>query len=327
MTNPNPSGAIDHEAIRRHRWRLAVPLLVALALLGGYTLVWFQGARVMRAEIDAWVAAEQAEGRRVEHGRVRVRGYPGSLRAEVDAPLWADPGAWAWQGETLYVITEPLNPRRLLLTPRGPQTIERDGRTYRLLAGDLRVSLEAGRVGVEAADLQVTSGEQAVTLGAARVSWTEAETDAEAGAGAGAATLGLSLGQLSVSDGKQDWYVPQLNAALSEGPASDLGLDAFEGALSPARGERAAVLGGQGRVDVVDGYPAGQLTVTVPDPEALAAVLAEGGVLDPQQAGTASLLAAGFSDETGAASVPLTMRDGRLRVGPVPVADLPRLGS
>ena len=307
----------DEQAIRRHRWRLAIPVLIAVVLLGGYTLVWLQGARIMRAEITEWVETERAEGRMVSHGDISVRGYPGSLRAEVNAPAWADPGAWSWQAETLYVITEPLNPSQLVLTPRGEQQVEYGGETYALRADDLRVGLAEGAVAVEASGLSAEGAGQALALGAARVNWAE---NAD-----GSAVLGLSVGQADYRGAEAAYYVPQLNAALSEGAASDLGLDAFEGAIATARGERPALLAGQGRVGVgADGYLAGRMTLTVRNAEAVTAVLVQAGVLEANQGGMVDMAMAGFASGDDAAEIPLAFRDGKLRVGPLAVADLPQ---
>lgn len=317
----------DDAAIRRHRRRLAIPVAIAVLLLGGYTMLWFQGARIMRTEIARWVAAERAEGRTVAYGDVRVRGYPGSLRAEVEAPVWADPGAWAWRAERLFVITEPFDPRRLVLTPRGEQRAEYGGGAYALRADDLRVGLEEGAVTVEmagltaedaaAGDVAASDGARTLAIGAGRAAWSE-------GPG-GAGVLGLSFGQVAYADGEAAYYVPQLNAALSEVAGRDLGLDAFEGAVATAKGAPAALIAGQGRLTIGDdGYPAGRLDVTVRNADALSAVLIQAGVLDAAQGGMVDMAMGMFGSGEGEATLPLSAQDGALRVGPVAVADLPR---
>ena len=306
----------DDEAIRRHRWRLAIPVVVAVLLLGGYTALWFHGAGIMRAEIAAWTENERAEGRLVEHGDIAVRGYPGTLRAEVDAPVWSDPGVWAWQAETLYVITEPLNPRTLLLTPRGEQRVAYGDGSYDLRAEDLRVALSEGAVAVDVAGLSAESGEQVLTLGAGRAQWARNED--------GSAALGLSFGQVAYTGSDARYAVPQLNAALSEERGGDLRLDAFEGAIGAGEGDP-VLLAGQGGVGLdAGGYPSGQMTLTVRNADALAPFLIELGVIEPNQRSLIEMAAAGFADEAGAAALPLAFRDGKLRVGGFPVGDLPR---
>lgn len=307
----------DQAEIKRHRWRFLLVIAVAVALLGGYTVIWFQGAKIMRSEIAAWVDAERAAGRTVEHGAISVRGYPGSLRAEVDAPRWADADAWSWQAETLYVITEPLNPRRLLLTPRGEQTATVDEQTYTMRADDLRVSLTEDAVAVETAALTAEAGDAALSLGAARAAWNRNDD--------GSAALGLSLGQLTYRRGEDAYEVVRLNAALSEDADADLALNAFEGAVRAGEDATPVRLSGQGDVRLDDeGYPAGAMTVTVANTDALGPFLIETGVIDGSQQGLVDMAVTGFADTEGGASLPLTMRGGRLRVGPFAVADLPQ---
>ena len=308
----------DRAAIVRHRWRLAIPLALAVLLLGGYVVLWFQGARIMRAEIAEWVAGETDEGRSATHGAIRIRGFPGTLRAEIDAPAWSDPGVWAWSAETLFVITQPLNPRRLLLTPRGEQRLEHEGRTYDFRAGDLRVALAEGLLAVEAADLSAESGGQSLDLGAMRANWRENED--------GSAVLGLSLAQALYAEGGDEYWLPQLNAVLSEGVASDLGIDAFEGAIATSREAPPAFFAGEGRLAVgEDGYPEGRLDVTLRDADELAAVLIQSGALDRGRAGMATALLGGFDDGEGGARLPFVFVDGKAKLGPIPIGDLPRL--
>lgn len=312
MTN-----SATRDEIKRHRMRLIVPMAIALILLGGYTVFWFQGAKIMRAEIAAWIAEERAEGREVNHGPIRVRGFPGSLRAEVDAPRWAEPGEWAWGAETLYVITEPFNPRRLVLAPRGVQQVAYDGKSYAVRAEDLRVGLSEGAVAVDARGLTAEGEGAVLNLGGGRVNWSEAE---------GGALL-LSVGQLAYANGNDAYAVPQLNAALS-GSGDGLGLDAFEGALRIGAADRPVLLTGEGRVGIDDaGYPSGRMTVEMREAESLGPVLAEAGLIEPTQAGLIDMAVASLSGADGTASVPLAFRDGRLRVSGFAVADLPKIAE
>ena len=301
------------------RLRLYVPLALALLLLGGYTALWFQGARVMRGEIDRWIAAERAGGREVAHGTIRVRGYPGSLRGVVDAPRWAEPDAWSWQAETLLVIAQPTRPRTLLLAPRGPQRVVRNGRTWDVEAADLRLALSRDSVAVQAEDLITSSGTERVTVGELRANWTRNEDGSE--------VLGIAARDGAADFAGEPVIVPRLDAALAANPGRRLALEAMQGALGTKEVTAPAELAAEGRVELTDdGYLEGRADLRLRGGGELIAVLTQQGLIPPEHADLAAGLIRNAEAQGRAVELPLSFRNAQVLVGPIPVAAQPRIG-
>lgn len=305
---------------RHTRWKLYVPLGIAGALLLAYTVLWFQGARTMRAEISAWTAREAAEGRIARHGEVGVRGYPGSLRAVIDEPVWLDPdGGRAWRAETLLVIAQPVSPRTLLLVPRGAQEVVIGERTYGLRADDLRVSLGETQVAMQAENLTMEGEAETLTLGLGRANW--AATDE------GEALL-FELRDAVATDAGGPLDIAVLRGAMSAAPGRDLTLDGFDAALRTGDETRPLRVAGEGALALDrTGALDGRLTVTVTDPQPLLALLGARGLVAPEQAGLAASVAPMFAGEDGAVTVPLTFRGGAMSAAGFPLATIPPLGG
>ncbi|MBB4658587.1 DUF2125 domain-containing protein [Parvularcula dongshanensis] len=307
------------DAVRTHRVRLALILAVVVLLLGGYTVLWFHGARIMRAELDRWVATERAAGREVAHGDIRMRGYPAALRAVVDAPSWAEPGQWSWNAETLNVIAVPYDPRRLILAPFGEQAVVYDDVTYALRAEDMRFSLSRGAFGAQIAGLTAESGERTLALAVGKANWARNED--------GTAVLGVSGQDALYRVPSGAVSLPFVNAALSENGGGELQVQAFNAAVSPDAATDPTLLAGEGEASLDDaGYPAGRMTLRLRNPEPLVTVMSEQGAIPSNQA-PAVLSVLASMQEDGETALPLSMRDGRLRVGFVPLADLPKIGG
>ena len=311
MTDPAP---------RHARWKLYVPVGIAVTLLLAYTLLWFQGARIMRAEIDAWTEREAAAGRIAQHGDVSVRGYPGSLRAVIDAPVWLDPdGGRAWRAETLLVIAQPVSPRTLLLVPRGAQEVAWGERTYDLSADDLRISLSQTDTALQAENLTASSKTETLTLGLGRANWT-ASAEGEA--------LLFELRDAVLMDAAGALDAAVFRGAMSAAPGRDLTLDGFDAALRTQDEDRPVRVAGEGALSLDRaGALDGQLTVTVADPAAVLGLLAARGLVEPNQANLATSVAPMFAGEDGAVTVPLTFQGGAMSAAGFPLATIPPLGG
>ncbi|WP_031552488.1 DUF2125 domain-containing protein [Parvularcula oceani] len=309
------------EQVRRPRRRFLAVFAVALTLLGAYTALWVWGAGVMRDEIDAWIAAERRAGRTVSHGDIRVRGFPGTLRAVIDAPSWAEPGAWSWQAERLLVITLPYDPRRLILAPRGEQSVTYLEERFALRADDLRVGLEEDLLAIETSGLSAEGRTGTLALASGRANWVRNED--------GSAVLGLATEKMELRSETGTVYLPYVNAALSEaaGRRDLLTVDAFSLAAAPGREVKPALVAGDGSLILqTNGYPEGRVNLRLRNPVPLMMVLGNLGVVPAGQAQDTGRLLAGLAGgENDELALPLIAKDGALRIGPVPVGRLPRL--
>lgn len=137
----------------------AVAAIVAL-----YTAYWFVAANELRAGIESWAAARRAEGWVVAYREPEIGGYPLALRAALASPRLARPGglgAWVWRGPTLIMtarpwrldgatIEAPGRHRIAFATAHGRRAFEVDARAARFDVeggGDGRVraaAMEAG---------------------------------------------------------------------------------------------------------------------------------------------------------------------------------------
>ena len=92
--------------------RKMVWLLVILVL--GWTGYWFVGARGTEAAISAWIAARQGEGWQAEAAAVDTGGFPLRFDTVINAPLFADPVTGvAFAADMLEIDSGAYAPTRL----------------------------------------------------------------------------------------------------------------------------------------------------------------------------------------------------------------------
>lgn len=118
--------------------------LVALVVLC-YIALWAVTAFQLRGGVLDWIEARQAEGYRVTHGSLGIGGFPRLARVTVGAPVIAAPDgralSWSWAGGQAMVEANPLHPDALTVRLSGEDavSINVDGklRTYRGTAEEL----------------------------------------------------------------------------------------------------------------------------------------------------------------------------------------------
>lgn len=109
---------------RRSLRRLGIGFLaLAVMLAGGYSIYWYRLAAVVSDAVPAWAAARQAEGWAVSHGVVTVGGFPFDLQATVPSPRVETPDGVTWSAPALDAALSPLAPDRLHLSPAGRQEL------------------------------------------------------------------------------------------------------------------------------------------------------------------------------------------------------------
>ena len=105
----------------------AVATLVAAALAG----YWVWAAGQVRAAIDEWAEAQRAAGYDVAYTGPEVRGFPVRLAVSLDAPRIAAPAGWRWSGTAIAGDAAFWQPLLLRLALPRTQEIEADWRGYR----------------------------------------------------------------------------------------------------------------------------------------------------------------------------------------------------
>ena len=95
---------------------------VFVAILA-YTVFWFHVKAEVEGNVAAWVANQQAAGDTVKYASIDIAGYPFRIEATVSKPVFghvAPARDWTIQGETLRVIAAPWNVRHIVAYHEGP---------------------------------------------------------------------------------------------------------------------------------------------------------------------------------------------------------------
>jgi hypothetical protein len=98
----------------RRSFRLTIYILCAL--VGLHAIIWYIIASQLNSNIERWAAERRSEGWVVNHGAVKMDGYPLAWRATVETPQLIrakrEP-AFHWSGPAIVLSWEPWKPRLL----------------------------------------------------------------------------------------------------------------------------------------------------------------------------------------------------------------------
>ena len=118
-----------------HRRRLVLAGAILAALIAVYSAYWFFAARNFRDGVMRWTADKRAEGWTAAYDDLSVAGFPLWLRAELSGANIAPPGEptmWRWQGPTLAAAARPWNWRLVVFDfPGAHRVTVRDGKRSR----------------------------------------------------------------------------------------------------------------------------------------------------------------------------------------------------
>lgn len=324
-------------------------IVIAAAAWSGY---WYVGKTGVHEGFSTWLEARRAEGWAAETGTLEIRGFPNRFDTTFTDITLADPDTGlAWEAPFFQILALSYKPNhviavwpdnQLVATPREKYEVESsDMRASVVLGADLDLPLE--RTTLTAKELAVTprSAEHTTRVEALRLAAERVPTNPTA------YRLGLAADGLS----------PALEWRVRLDPAGKLPerFDAFEAditvefdkawdrtAIERARPQPRRVnirlaearwgrleLQAAGEVLVDDqGYPVGDITVKARNwrdilnmattsgslPDAIAGTLEDGLELISQMAGNPKTL-----------DIPLNFKNGKVRLGPVPLGDAPLL--
>ncbi len=127
-----------------------------LVAVGGYGLWWHSLTTRVLADLDRWKTDQAAAGWKITTGPVAVGGFPLHIVLTLSAPGAEDPSGNAWQGPPL-TVTLPL------LDPRHPR-LEAPGRHSLALAGQDPISLSAAAASADLAIDDHGLGEASIDL-------------------------------------------------------------------------------------------------------------------------------------------------------------------
>lgn len=336
--------------------RASVFAAVIALLLMGYVALWATTAWQLRSGVRDWVAARQAEGYRIAHGPLAIGGFPRLARVTLSAPGIAAPDGralgWSWAGEQAVIEANPLRPKTVTVRLAGEEavSINVDGklRTYRG-AGTLTLQVDAGRLPAATSlvvhDLSMAAEDpgDAVEIQRLSASGRSADRPSSGAAGAGYAIRidadGIRLPrQLDLPLGERIAHLA-VDAVFDRrlGTRSDL-----PGALAAWRDSGGAVelnkvrlrygplhLDGSGTAALDAALqPIGTFVARIQGFQEAVSALGARGYIDEQTAlrARAALAILGRPGANGGAatlSVPLSLHDRRLSVGPLPLMLVP----
>lgn len=104
----------------------AVAGAAVTALAVAYVALWFVVADGLRDAVAAWTAARRGEGYTVEYTDLGLGGFPARIEATFESPSFAAAGdrpAWAWRGAIAVVRLRPWDPQTVDIDLSGPHRL------------------------------------------------------------------------------------------------------------------------------------------------------------------------------------------------------------
>lgn len=147
--------------MRRRTLRFATLAAVLVLVAAGYAALWLYFATMIADGIDRWADDRRAEGFRVSYGEPRITGFPLHFIATVEHPVIEGPaGAWLWSGPTIVSSAPVWDYRHVAARVPGKHMV-----SWRAERGTRSLTIEAPLVQGEvdiAADGRVAAGEVAL---------------------------------------------------------------------------------------------------------------------------------------------------------------------
>ncbi len=313
-------------------------VVLAAGAWGGY---WFVGSRAVEKGATAWFAEQADAGRVARNEGLEVRGFPNRFDLTVTAPEFYDPATgYGWRGPFLQVFSLTYQPWKVIAAFPPEQVISTPTGHVTLTSDKMQASAVLAPAQPFGVDRTVLVGDGLAL--ASSLGWTAgAETFRFA-------TKSLSDDGLEHEIGMEALEVTpdaRLLAALPDLPATveKLRLDAVVG-LAGTR-EAPSVTGvdvkemlllwgdvalyGKGRLAAnADGLAEGRIDLRLTNWRELLPLAVSSGLVTTETLPTweraLSLLAAQSGDGSDLA-LPLTMQNGRMSLGPVPIGPAPRM--
>ncbi len=338
---------------RRIVWNLAAVIVLGAALYSAY---WFFAADELRRGIDRWAEDRRRAGWTVSWESVSVGGFPLSLKTTIIAPRLAVPIRWDWRGPDFTVTAPPWNPGEIAAVFPGEHRIAiltgGESREFRLLAREAlgRASISGGRLREVSARLVETELKQVeigppgtMTADAVVLRLAVSALQAEPSGGATGPVIGVALSGLMLPEtarpalGRAIRTVDadfELPGGLPHGIPGGLARWRDDGGTLEIR--RLRLVWGGLRFDgdgtmALDSelQPVGAMRARIGGYRATVDALARAGLVRGRDAPTVKLVLGLVARVTPGGddtiTVPITLQDRRLSVGPARLLVVPRI--
>lgn len=327
------------------RFRAGLTLVVSILVAGGlWTGLWFGATSYVKAQVVQWQVAQGAAGGRATVETMEVSGFPTRVVLKLDKPVYRSgpDGLVAdrqvgWRAETLTLSARPWWPWRVHAEAPGPQTVEWGALTLSGQAEQLSADLGVGEpwpkqltVTVKGLDLQ---GDAALVAEALTIDFKH---DASVALNVSGSNLTLPLGG---GWGLGD-TVHSLDAALrvtgpvAPGPLADrlpawrdgggtLEVDQLKLRVGPLALATAGTVALDGELQ-----PIAAFTAKFEGLFQVLEILRRQGLVRDGDAVVATMALSAFSKrgengEPSSINLAVSVQDGKLSLGPIPILDMP----
>ena len=334
---------------RAPRWMLWGPITLFAILFGCYWLVWQRGADYMRSEVDLWIDQQKQIGARVEHGEIKIKGFPFFLRAEILNPVLDYPGSWGWSGDFLLVDASPMKPSQLILTPSPKLEAHLTHNNYRrgfdIAARDAHFTIADGLFAIQSGPAQFAEqGGSLAKINFDKIVANYTISDSpENGRAQDYAALLIDAKDFTYTDNSVAAVrlpVFELSISTSQFNALNAGdlstwehasgqayLDRFRLVLDGSDGLAPAQLAATGKFHLKEAYPTGKLDTKIKHPKVLIDRLIREQMITREQGEQANttfeLMTNGSED--GEIKASFSLADGKVKLGPIIVGTLEKL--
>lgn len=329
--------------------RLLIALIAVLAL--GWSGYWLLGARQVDRALASWVQARDSDGWVAHAGTVKTQGFPNRFDTTFTDIELADPATGlAWTAPFFQILRLSYEPRHVIAIWPPQQTIATPDQRIAVATDSARGSLvfspggdwllERASLVFDAVQLRSSAGWSAefgqVLLasrpservpGAIDIGFDAKDIRPASQRLQRLARLDLLPGRFEyVSlDASVTFDAPWDRHAIETGRPNITALDLH--VLKSKWGSLELWLAGQLRIDS-QGRPTGRLTLKARNWREILDLLTGAGWIPDQLAGPLESgldLVALLAGSSKTLDVPLTFRDGKMRLGPIPLGDAPRI--
>lgn len=320
--------------------------LIVIVLAGLYSGYWFIGASATERAMSAQLDDMNASGWTVAYSDLSTAGFPSRFDTSVtDVDVKSPNRRTTWAAPFLQALSLSYKPNEAILAFPNQQVITQDGVPLTINSTGLRASVkvaatpalplqnitaETGTFSIDGPRgtlMSISKGITAVRVAGPAPSQYDVFLDLEAltlpddvqqlidPSGA----LPASFDQFTI-DGSIHLDAPLDRNAASETPRPTKialnGMTITWGGLQ---------LRGKGEIDIDgSGMPTGRITITAQNWRDLITVAVNAGLLDQGVANTAQNMGALLSGGSAELSVPVTFKNGRMSLGPLPIGPAPR---
>ncbi|MCX7643830.1 MAG: DUF2125 domain-containing protein [Rhodobacteraceae bacterium] len=328
--------------------RKLIGLTAALAIV--WSLWWIAGAAALQRGLDAWIAARRAEGWAADAGRILVTGYPLDFVATLTGLELADPATGlAWTAPEFRFVSRAWNPVNVAASWPGAQVVATPEERIDIASEGMEAALvlfPGPALALSAARARVSAGSLVSTAGwRARVAEARLDLDRLPGEGdrydlafrADAIEPAQPLLDLLDPQGRLPRAIALVSVEATVGFDRPWDRRAIEERRpQPVSLRLSRLKATWGRLDLeaagalaIDaaGMATGEIQVRAVNWREMLALGRENGLVPPELAGPIEsgldLLAAALGNPR-TLELPLTFREGRLSLGPVPLGPAPR---